>query len=94
MRIREIDLNALGFEKVVVSPEESGDTNGWYYYEFNFSEVNDNFCLISQESDRVKDDIWKVKLFETPEYEFDDRERLQTFIKLMLEFKKDLDLQP
>jgi len=94
MKIRELDLIATGFEKRVVTPEESGDPLGWYYYEFNLSDTNDNFCLISQESDKVKDDIWKVKLFETADYEFDDRNKLQEFVSFLLKFKKDVDLQP
>lgn len=94
MKIRELDLIAIGFEKVVVTPEQSGDPHGWYYYELNLSEYNDNFSLISQESDKISDDIWKVKLFETPEYEFDDRNKLQEFVSLLLKFKKDVDLQP
>ena len=94
MRIRELDLITLGFEKVVVTPEESGEPHGWYYYELELSSVNENFSLISQESDRVKDDIWKVKLFEVADYEFEDRVELQEFISCLLKFKKDVDLQP
>lgn len=94
MRIREIDLIAIGFEKVVVTPEESGDPLGWYYYELELSETNENFCLISQESDKIKDDIWKVKLFETADYEFEDRNKLQEFVAFLFKYKKDVDLQP
>lgn len=94
MRIREIDLIAIGFEKVVVTPEESGEPHGWYYYELELSETNENFCLISQESDKIKDDIWKVKLFETADYEFEDRNKLQEFVAFLFKYKKDVDLQP
>jgi len=94
MKIKEIDLIAFGFEKVVVSPEESGDAHGWYYYELELSNTNENFCLISQESDKISNDIWKVKLFETAEYEFEDRDKLLEFITCLFKFKKDLDLQP
>lgn len=89
MKITELDLERLGFDKVVVSPEESGDANGYYYFEYDLSDTNGNFCLISIESEKVVDDAWKVQLFETPDYEFVDRDLLREFINLILTFKKE-----
>ena len=94
MVIREIDLQQLGFEKVVITPEESGAPLGWYYYELNLSEENDNFCLISQESDRVQNDIWMVKLFETADYIFEKRDELKDFISSVLKHKKSITVNP
>jgi hypothetical protein len=92
MKITELDLQKLGFEKHVVSPEESGGATGYYYYEYDLSECNDNFCLISMESDQVHDDTWRVKLFQTSDYEMTDREELADFIKSITKFKKPVAL--
>ena len=80
MKITELDLQKLGFEKHVVSPEESGGATGYYYYEYELSSCNNEFSLISMESDRIQDDTWKVKLFQTDDYVFDDRTLLADFI--------------
>ncbi len=88
MKITEMDLMRLGFEKIVVSPEESGDTTGYYYYEYELSNSNTDFCLISIESEKVVDDAWKVQLFEVADYEFSDRFKLREFINLLLNIKK------
>ena len=92
MRITEMDLERLGFEKIVVSPEESGDTTGYYYYEYELSDRNTDFCLISIESAKVVDDSWKVQLFEVPDYEFSDRFKLREFIELIVKHKKEPSL--
>tara|TARA_R110000868_G_scaffold173842_1_gene410252 strand:+ start:60 stop:329 length:270 start_codon:yes stop_codon:yes gene_type:complete len=88
MKITELDLEKMGFDKIVVSPEESGDATGYYYFEYELSEVNNEFCLISVESDKVTDDTWKVQLFQTPDYEFGDRDDLRLFIECISKFKR------
>jgi|APGre2960657404_1045060.scaffolds.fasta_scaffold250272_2 hypothetical protein len=94
MVIRELDLQQLGFEKVVITPEESGDPLGFYYYELSLSDENENFCLVSQESDKVNDDIWMVKLFETGDYIFQMRDELKDFISSVLKYKKSITINP
>lgn len=89
MKISELDLEQLGFSKVVVSPEESGTPLGYYYYELELSDVNSDFCLISMESDQVQDDIWQVKLFQVHDYVFSDREELKEFVFQIFKFKKE-----
>lgn len=88
MKITELDLEKLGFDKVVVSPEDSGDAAGYYYFEYDLSDTNTEFCLISMESDKIVNDTWLVQLFETPDYEFNDRDALREFIEFMLKCKK------
>lgn len=88
MRINEMDLERLGFTKIVVSPEESGDATGYYYYEYALSDMNSDFCLISIDSEKVTNDEWKVQLFETPDFEFTDRFLLRSFIEQIISYKK------
>jgi len=90
MRITEIDLEQLGFTKCVVSPEESGTPNGYYYYELELSDINNDFSLISMESDKIIDDTWKVKVFQVDDYEFDTREDLRDFVFQMFKHKKNI----
>lgn len=92
MKITELDLQKLGFVKHVVSPEESGDATGYYYYELELSSCNTDLCLISMESDDVKDDTWKVKLFQTDDYLFDDRIKLAEFISCITTFRTPVAL--
>ena len=92
MKITEMDLERLGFEKIVVSPEESGDATGYYYYEYELSDRNTDFCLISIESAKVVDDSWKVQLFEVADYEFSDRFKLREFIEFIIKHKKEPSL--
>lgn len=92
MKITELDLVKLGFSKIVVSPEESGTPHGYYYFEYELSECNNDFSLISMESDRVTDDSWKVKLFQVNDYEFSDRIELAEFIQSVVKHKKQVAL--
>jgi hypothetical protein len=88
MKITELDLEKLGFQKVVVGPEESGDPEGFYFYEYQLSEDNENLVLVSEDSDEVQDDSWIVQLFDTADYTFTNREDLREFIQMMKKFNK------
>lgn len=92
MKITELDLEKMGFSKRVVSPEESGDATGYYYYELELSDFNTDFCLISMESTQIVNDTWKVKLFQTDDYVFDDRESLYSFISNVVVHKIPVQL--
>ena len=47
----EKDLKDLGFKKVKVSPEESGEDLEYYFYEYTFGEHNSGFDLVSSAND-------------------------------------------
>jgi len=53
----EEELIELNFDKVVVTIEESGDKNDYYYYKYN---LNDNFVLMSNPSDEKEAGQWYV----------------------------------
>lgn len=87
MRITELDLEKLGFQKVVVTPEESGDPQGFYFYEYQLSDDNENLVLVSEDSDEIQDGFWIVQLFDTADYTFEERESLREFIEMMNKFR-------
>jgi len=78
-RIEEQDLIDLDFNKVLVSKEEHGGENDFYYYVANlFGE--DGPCLISNSNDDVVNSKWKVELFDYDGYYFDDIKHLTDFM--------------
>lgn len=87
MKITELDLFSIGFKKVVVSPEEAGDDHGYYYWEYELSDANDDFCLITMENTKIVNDDWWVKLFQVDDYVIKDRIKLRTFIETILSYK-------
>ena len=50
------------------TPESSGTNFNWYYYTLDIEE----FCLITNTSDEVEDDKWKVYIFDYNGFEFND----------------------
>ena len=87
MRITELDLEKLGFQKVVITPEECGGLQGFYFYEYHLSDDNDNLVLVSEDSDEIQDGFWIVQLFDTADYTFEERESLREFIEMMNKFR-------
>ena len=59
--MKEKELVALGFERVDVSAEDSGD-KAFHYYTYDFG--NRTFALISNANDEAVDDNWYVEVFE------------------------------
>jgi hypothetical protein len=53
----EDELIESGFEKVIVTAEESGNKNDYYYYKY---EINDDVILMSSENDATVNKQWKV----------------------------------
>ena len=62
--MKEQDLIELGFKREDVGTEESGDTENWYYYVYDFVK---GFSLITSASNEVVDNEWYVDVFETDE---------------------------
>jgi len=55
--MRKEDLEESDFEYIFVSKEESGDKNDYYYYKY---EINPEVILISNASDEINNNQWKV----------------------------------
>jgi len=84
MKITEKDLKDLGFECIVVTPEESGDDNEWRYYSLDVLSVT----LISPTSDDIKNDEWYVEFFESyPPMKIKNKEQLTRLIYLLKEIE-------
>jgi hypothetical protein len=59
--ITEETLKAQGFEKGVVTAEESGYKNDYYYYNLDIGDI----CLISNADDEAVNDGWIVSVFDS-----------------------------
>ena len=79
--MKEQDLINLGFERVDVSAEESGD-EAFYYYTLDLGNQR-VVSLISPADNEIVDNKWSVELFEDASISFDDIDQLKTFIKIV-----------
>lgn len=79
--MKEELLIKLGFERVEVSEEESGD-KPFYYYLKNFGEKN-VLSLISPSNDEVEDGEWYVEVFEDDSIKIIDEDDLEDFINIV-----------
>lgn len=81
--MKEQDLIDLGFERVDVSPEETGDENGFHYYTYDFSDSR-GLSLISNSNDEAeKVEQWSVEIFDYDNITFTDVEQLLEFISII-----------
>ena len=78
--MKEKELIALGFERVDVSAEDSGDT-AFHYYTYDFG--NGSFSLISNSSDAVVDGKWIVEVFEDDSIRFTNSSDLMGLIDVI-----------
>lgn len=75
----ENEIKLLGFKKVDVSIEESGDKSYHYY----IYEITKGLEFISSESDISKDNKWYVEFFNTEiPIRFHKMEQIQTLINI------------
>ena len=75
--MKEKDLIKLGFTKVVVSAEESGDSE-FYYYTYEFS---NGFCLISTTNDSGED--FGVEIFNETDFFFSNAFEIEMLINVL-----------
>lgn len=78
--MKEKQLVKLGFEKVFVPRENSGDENNFYYYTYDIG----NFCLITNdcnEGEKVKD--WVVDIFDYDSFSIKDYKMCKQLIKIL-----------
>lgn len=73
----EQDLKDLGFEKVNVSEEDSGD-NAYYYYLYCIAGLQ----LMSDSDDNVKNSDWAIQLFDYDHININKRKDLLALINI------------
>lgn len=78
------ELIEIGFDKISVSIEESGDKTSYYFYRLI---LPNDIMLTSSENDNVINDNWSVYLFELG-YKFSNIDQIRSFIKLNKELTK------
>jgi len=75
----EEQLIGLGFERVDVSPEESGE-NAYHYYTY---ELVNGFGLITPANDELENNKWFVEFFDFPDLKIKEYDKLLTLINLI-----------
>lgn len=78
--MKEKELVALGFTRVDITAEESGEENDWYYYILDFG--NRSFSLISCTNEDAKDG-WFVELFEDDTIRFTNSTDVMALIDII-----------
>ena len=84
MKIDTKLLKRLKFEKTHVPPEVSGADAPFEYWILDLK----GFCLITNASDEIKRDSWKVYLFEADEFIIKDGKLLIQLVKLLRKIAK------
>lgn len=77
--MKEQDLIDLGFERVDVSEQESGD-KPFHYYTYDIG--NGTISLITQSNDEVENENWHVEVFEDSSIRFETLEDVTKFIQV------------
>lgn len=82
MSLTEQNLIDLKFKRENISPEESGDAYDWHYYVL---EIGGEYGLdlISNASDKAKEDGWTVGLLNYNEFEYSDVYLLSNLINAL-----------
>jgi hypothetical protein len=78
--MKEIDLTNAGFEKQEAKDTETGNGYDYYYYILDLCE---GVCLVSCESDEVKEDEWYIKSYDIPSLKIHSTDHLAEFLELV-----------
>jgi hypothetical protein len=77
--MKEADLIQLGFQRVDVSEQESGD-KAFHYYTYDIG--NGVISLITQSNDEVDNNNWHVEVFDDTSIRFETIEDITKFIQV------------
>lgn len=78
--MKEQDIVDLGFKRVDVTAEESGD-DAFYYYTYDLG--NGALNLISNANNEIIDGRWSIEIFEDETIQFWDVSDLTKFIDVI-----------
>jgi hypothetical protein len=77
----------LGFEKIIVPPEQSGSPNDWYYYSLDIG----NLSLLTSASDEIVDGNWYCYFVESDDFKMDNEADLRDLVRILrIAFKIDV----
>lgn len=77
--MKEQDLIDLGFERIDVSAEESGD-EAFYYFTYDFTK---HFSMISNDNDEAEKEGWCVEIFDYSDIRFFQKEDVKVLIDVI-----------
>lgn len=77
--MKENIFTQLGFNKEIVSKEESGGKSGYYYYSIDIGEIT----LLSCANDEVKKGEWYCKILDYDSIVFKSEEQLESLINIL-----------
>lgn len=72
-------LKDLGFKRILVPIEESGDDRDFYYYTLDIG----NICLISNDDEEAEKEGWLVSIFDFPSMEISDYNDLAALVNIL-----------
>jgi hypothetical protein len=83
--MKEKDLIELGFERSEdQTPEMTGCNYTYHYYTLDFGDdIYDRWCLISNSSDKAKDEGWFVEIFDYSTFKFTNKYQLEKLIETL-----------
>lgn len=77
----------LGFEKIIVTAEQSGSPDDWYYYNLDIG----NLSLLTSASDEIVDGNWYCYFAESDDFKMDNEEDLRDLVRILrIAFKIDV----
>ena len=77
----------LGFEKTIVTAEESGSPKDWYYYSLDIGSLS----LLTSASDEIVDGNWYCYFIESDDFKMDNEEDLRDLVRILrIAFKIDV----
>ena len=77
----------LGFEKTIVTAEESGSPKDWYYYSLDIG----NLSLLTSASDEIVDGSWYCYFVESDDFKMDNEDDLRDLVRILrIAFKIDV----
>ena len=77
--MKKQDLEILGFQRHLVTIEESGDDRDYYYYDLDIGDIT----LISNDDEQAEKEGWKVIIFDFPSVEISDYNDLAALINIL-----------
>ena len=77
--MKKQDLEILGFQRHLVTMEESGDDRDYYYYDLDIGDIT----LISNDDEKAEKEGWKVNIFDFPSVEINNYTDLDSLINIL-----------